>query len=546
MTEKWRFNLVNQLRLRKFVWKLSLALGAAWVIAWLVSSPLYQNDDSFIHLRYAQGIARNGFLTFDGLHKTYGSSSLFYVGLIASIYRFFPSLYVTKILSVASYLALLAVLVWLVSKSSGRKRLLWAMLVVVLVSPMGIRWLSDGMETALVVLATLILCLILHRTLVVDRAHPARRYLFLVLAGAFLVALRVELIGLIAFATLALALAEQECGVSTLLQNAKKLAHNLVTQSHLAVGAGLAAGLIYLRLGHLLPDTAVAKSGDHIALGYYLWTLLRVFAASCSLGMGLLAIWGLTTLAALSTMVVASSGPSRGRLGSLVVVNSLFPALLAVAIWRNQALQGVRYFLWPLVFMIAWNIQSLPPTFLSAPATALEKWSTRHARALFVTCLAFLSPAWAFEGVTVSRCVRESSRTVALMRSQDLSFLKGRRGLAFDIGFISYFSQGNICDVSGLVNGRAFAQATFPERMRACTAQPPDFAFLNADQRGQLRKYTDFDSWITFYKYPGSGHVLGNPGFSLMLRPQFAREIGATAAPSAEFINPRWSGGTDN
>ena len=38
--------------------------------------------------------------------------------------------------------------------------------------------------------------------------------------------------------------------------------------------------------------------------------------------------------------------------------------------------------------------------------------------------------------------------------------------VAFDIGYIGYFTESPVCDMAGLVNGRARAALPFEERVR--------------------------------------------------------------------------------
>ena len=50
-------------------------------------------------------------------------------------------------------------------------------------------------------------------------------------------------------------------------------------------------------------------------------------------------------------------------------------------------------------------------------------------------------------------------------------------GIAEDVGFIGYFTQGDICDPYGLVNGRAAARLKYQQRFDHCMAMHPVFAF---------------------------------------------------------------------
>jgi hypothetical protein len=72
-------------------------------------------------------------------------------------------------------------------------------------------------------------------------------------------------------------------------------------------------------------------------------------------------------------------------------------------------------------------------------------------------------------------------RTALLKQFEDSHFesLQGKRGIAFDIGYIGYFSRADICDLAGLVNGRDKARQTTQERLAGCLASHPDFMFVD-------------------------------------------------------------------
>lgn len=62
-------------------------------------------------------------------------------------------------------------------------------------------------------------------------------------------------------------------------------------------------------------------------------------------------------------------------------------------------------------------------------------------------------------------------------KGTDRPSVESRRQIAGDVGYIGYFSQGTMCDLSGLVNGRAQAQRSDSERIERCANTHPDFLF---------------------------------------------------------------------
>lgn len=87
--------------------KVVLILLAVWVGAWIFAARFHYLDDALIHLRYADMLREHGFLTFDGVHSSVGTSSVLFVGLLAVAGRFVPSIYLPKCFSVIGYLILL-------------------------------------------------------------------------------------------------------------------------------------------------------------------------------------------------------------------------------------------------------------------------------------------------------------------------------------------------------------------------------------------------------------------------------------------------------
>ena len=62
---------------------LPIPLLAVWLAIWLAISWPGVQDDALIHLRYASFLNTRHFITFDGVHPSFGASSLLYVGLLA-------------------------------------------------------------------------------------------------------------------------------------------------------------------------------------------------------------------------------------------------------------------------------------------------------------------------------------------------------------------------------------------------------------------------------------------------------------------------------
>src|SRR5690242_10389373 len=114
-------------------------------------------DDALIHLRMAELLLEHGFVTTDGQAVTFGTSSPLFLLATAALHAAIASDFTTKILSVVAYVALVVLVTLLAKRSVGLERWSWAALAALTLSPMGIRWLTDGMETSLSVILALAL-----------------------------------------------------------------------------------------------------------------------------------------------------------------------------------------------------------------------------------------------------------------------------------------------------------------------------------------------------------------------------------------------------
>jgi hypothetical protein len=385
-------------------------------------------DDALIHLRYACVLHDQHRISFDGIHPGYGTSSLLYVGVLALLRSVTHSPFLPKAVSLVAYAGLLA----LVIRLSRINRLALALLFV-LISPFAVRWLTDGMETGLACLLAVAFSMLLFR-----KASP------MALASIALVLslLRVDLTLLVAF------------GVIVCIDRRQWL-----RAASLCAGSGLSLIFIRVTMGHLLPDTALAKEG----LGFFvvLATVVYEIAATCSCGFGLLLLWLVSAVAAW-----------RVDRRSALVANLPFPVIVFLAAVKGQQIHSIRYLIWALLFSIVWNL--LLTAAVSRP------------RPVFLAAFAcVLALCWTIELPIVLRIDRGHSQNLFAMEHAHLDRLHGEGAVA-DVGFIGYFSQAPLCDMNGLVNGRAAALMTFDQRSQACMAANPSFLFVSQNQIGYL------------------------------------------------------------
>jgi hypothetical protein len=462
-----------------------LAGGTAlvWLASWLWLTRYYQLDDAFITLKYACNLATHRFLTFDGLSETYGASSLLYVFLVAHLLPIIPTPETTKVLSVVSYVTLCILIIYQVLRDRQRSNaLLWWILLVVLVSPMGVRWLSDGMETSLAALVAFGLAMIAR--LEAKRPPSIQRYPLLVAFGGMTELLRPEFAILIAAATIAIIVGDWGGRVRAPGAGLTALPRVAMARGHLMVGAILAISTSYYTLGQLLPDTAVAKAQGFAVSLARLKSFEPVFGGSLFFGMGLLILW------AFSGLQVLRFCKSAERLGALAV-NLGFP-ILAVTGWlRGQNMQ-IRYFTPSLIFACAWNLrESIPLLTRRLARLAPYRWA-------FVALIAL---EFCFEGQIAFRICNSSAHAIAKMQSEHLYGLAGENGVAGDIGMISYFSGGRVCDLGGLVEGHAWALSSLGNRLQVCAGKDPKFAYLDDDQIMAFSKLYPLGRMRKCYQY---------------------------------------------
>jgi hypothetical protein len=451
----------------------AVAAGALWVAAWVWTGRFALLDDALIHLRYAHLLARTGFMTFDGTTPSYGASSPLYVALLAVLSRVSPDALLVKAVSVVFYLALLAVVVHL-SYRRGAGQAGWAAASLILVSPMAVQWLTDGMETSLVAL-----CVVLLPALLLGGGDepgpwpPVLAFLF----GAAAVLLRVELALALFFAVLA-TLSLGRPGL--FLRRAVPL----------ALGGLGGVATLQILFGHVLADTAAAKRGAPMSFLGAAFEVGRSTAASLTLGAGLAALWCGSLLLGLRV------ADRRGRI-ALLSCNLLFPCIVASIAVRGQILHGVRHVLWIYLLLISWNLAVLARSEApDAPAgrPGGRRWPSMAAAAL-------LAGLWIFEGRQVAAILATRGRMLLAMRSEPLARLQGTTGAGFDIGFIAFFTRAGILDYSGLVNGRASAALAPEQRLREMSRRNPAFLYVTGPQAASLRPYLDLGAYRICYCY---------------------------------------------
>jgi hypothetical protein len=498
-----------------------------WLLVWLRLSWPAMQDDAFIHLRYAVKLLHHHMISYDGVHPDYGTSSLLYVSLLAALRSLSTSPILPRVVSSVFHLSLFAGLVVgfgrALREGSKLAQGLAFLLLAFMVAPMAVRWLDDGMETSLALCLVALIAFATSR-LCHKQVNSGRSFVWLFVLGLAATLVRVEFLLLLGIASSTVFAARLSRSSDSSQQSVAyaRLRIALRCASPL-VGGLVAAAIIFFTMHALIPDTAIAKGGNGSAWFATFGAAISVLVSSLSLGILLLVFW-LLTAAAIIVCQRCVSLP-------VLLANSLFPITLVLAAARGQQVQGIRYFVWTLVFPIIWNVLELRWTVEPAPSTARALRIATYALAgLFVVVLPV-------ESTLLYREFRIRSRSLAEFRTQHLEQLSGMQIVAFDVGYIGYFTESPLCDMAGLVNGRARARLPFAQRVDLCVAQHPPYAFVSQFSLDELSHRIDMRDWSICSTYDFA-NLRGSDLHYLIASPAATPEVCAAAGNPPQPLKP--------
>jgi hypothetical protein len=441
-------------------------------------------DDTFIHLRIASNLAARDIYSYNGDVPSYSTSSPLYTALLATLWKLLPIIWLPKIVGIAAYASLLMLigLPLLRIRGSARPAIYLAWFIAI-TSPMAIRWLTDGMETALVATTSVVLGSQVAALRLDASYYPTWLCCSLGLLALVATLLRVEfayVVALGACAFLADALWQR-----TRLSGVVRL--GLLS---LVAGSLLSLMAVTAYFGNVLPDTALAKAGASAA-SVTLIDSIKAHLAASLFGVGMLVAW-------LISFWNASRAP--GQRFFVAAMNAGLPLLLVLIALRHQDVQGYRYFVFIEFFLVSVNTALVASGKEISVMRDQSRWRPIGLLGLTVMLVAWESYDWhRLDVLSAGR-----STTFEKFLQGDLSYLHGKRGLAWDVGMIGYFSQSTILDSNGLINGREMARLPAAERLRRLTATPVDFVFANDDQLAQLRGLIETRNWhlLGEYQFP--------------------------------------------
>ena len=493
------------------------AAALIWALVWLGVGWSYMLDDALIHLRYAHNLLSDHTSTFNRDGFSIGCSSPLYLWILAAGSLVTDSLWLPKAVSVAAYAGLLGLIVWQWLRAAAPVGWLWGALLIACCGPAADRWLANGMETSLTMLLAMLAALATPSLVVAPEGTAAgdaqplaagrkvARYLWLCLLGFLLVASRVEAALLILAASLFLVIWRGSAppGSASLAGRLRAFAGAAVEHSHLAVGGLAALATIWLEFGAFVSDAGLAKQSGPQSIGAAIWAILWPTATSMTFGLGLLAVW-LVSLAMCGLLW-------PGRRVAVLAANVALP-LLALGVARTgQGVVGVRYVAWLYLFQAAFNLELAR----LAPEAARQALATRVGRRAPLALAGLAAVVWAgatvYESRRIELVIRADGGRLVDMAADDLSALSRQKGIAYDVGFIGYLTDGVILDMNGLINGREVSRLSLEERARRFAAESPQFVFLTPDQVDHLAQWFDLRDFLVWrvYELPGTRYYLG-------------------------------------
>jgi hypothetical protein len=156
-----------------------------------------------------------------------------------------------------------------------------------------------------------------------------------------------------------------------------------------------------------------------------------------------------------------------------------------------------------------------------------------------VVCLLVITAP--IESILLYREFRAREHSLAQFRTQHLERLSSLKLVAFDVGYIGYFTQSPLCDMAGLVNGRASAALPFEDRVKACAAEHPQYAFVSGFSLWELGNSLDLKGWSVCSEYdfanlraPDLHYLIASPAAT----PEVCRAAGGSSRPLETILHP--------
>ena len=189
--------------------------------------------------------------------------------------------------------------------------------------------------------------------------------------------------------------------------------------------------------------------------------------------------------------------------------------------FRQQSVQGIRYYIFIEFYIISFNLWSLSKFKFNELNTTIY---TKKLMAFVTICFFIMANMFDYRKFEI--IVNGRSNSFQSFMSRDLSYLKDHLGIAYDIGMIGYFTSATILDPNGLIHGLDVAKLSRKERMEwICNKEKISFAFLNNIQFREISKCLNISNWVDSGQFAFPNYGGGMDVHYLLIDPRIVQEI---------------------
>ena len=487
-----RTTIINQKKLE--YWKIYLiTLATISAIYGLLITRNHFLDDTFIHLRIARNIVEKGIYSFNGIESDFSTSSPLYTTILSLGLRIWDSPYIAKILNISFYFLDYSLISIFLLRSKNLNSLILSIFLVGISSPLGVRWLTDGMESSLVMLFSILIAYLLYLiNQFKAKEYNKIFYLITYLFCSLSILLRIEFAFIIIWYIFA-------CIISRPFSKERLEYNNFSLRIYpLFLSLFTSFSFLYINFGSFTPDTSIAKGGLKYDLNYFIFNIVRAHLSASILGISLLLSLSISFYSIYKYKGVLIQTNHKI---SVYLINFSLPILILLIFIKGQMIQGIRYFIFLETFLISYNL--LICKTYNFNQFINKKINYKYFLPLLIPLL--ISPWFWHDFNALNRISEGRSQTFLDLSNQDLGCLNNKNLIAWDVGMIGYFSKAFILDPNGLVNGRKLAELREDDRLNQLIMKDEiNYVFVNDKQIKDLEKYLELKNWINLgnYKFP--------------------------------------------
>ena len=472
-------------------WKISLILLTA--ISAIYGICITRNhflDDTFIHLKIASNIVEKGIYSFNGITRDFSTSSPLYTTLLSLGLRIWESPYLAKTLNIFFYFFNYSIVSIFLLKTKKLNSLILSIFLVGISSPLGVRWLTDGMESSLVMLFAMIIAFILYSINKFEAKENKKIFFFITFFFCSLsILLRIEFAFIIVWfifaSTVSKVFFDPKLGFNNFLLRIFPLFISLLTSF----------SIIYITFGSFTPDTSLAKGGLKYDLIFFAFNLIRAHISASIFGLSLIVSLFISIYQLNKYREILNQ---NNKINFAYLINLSLPVIIFLIFIKGQMIQGIRYFIFIETFLISFNL--LICNDYDFKQFINNKKNIQYF--IFLTIPILISP-WLWHDFNILNKISYGrSQTFSNLSNQDLRCLNNKNLIAWDVGMIGYFSKSVILDPNGLVNGREIAKLSEDDRLNHFIRNNHiDYVFVNEKQIKEVGKYFKLKKWINLGSY---------------------------------------------